>query len=359
MALEYKDFTEETLQDAIDLCQTRFGNGIDVLLRKVLRNPLRREISSAGCLAYRNDRPVCFKALMRRAVYLGSERIPSGVGGIYCKAEKGCPLPAVIEVQERTDGPSFGNRVRFGNTCIYATYRLNTERGAQLGPASWTQMRYGLVRPLVFLGLVFWRKVLKHPQPDVPYFLHTTRNETNVYAAHDDFSVRRLLQIDSRFDDFWARYLKQNKGLVASRTRDEVDWMYGEEIRNSTAVCLGLFKKENLEGYLILKPMPSSKRRWQIFDWIALGNEDSCLKLLLKGGRAFLRQETTAITIESTGFPSRAQPILDHVLPHVRDIGHNRYIWLTEDDALKQQISSLGDSEVSWFFGPYDGDYCL
>lgn len=359
MRIEYKDFTEETLPDIRELVVSRFGEGIMEAIQKILQNPLCKTNKSAGCIGYRSGTPVCFKAFMLRRLYLGQEEALGLVGGYYCKAMKGCPLPIIIEVQERSEWNRNGCRLRFGNSCIYTTMRLNERLGAYPGSASWTEMRFGVIRPMKFLLLFFRHKVLKLPQVFGEARCPTTVDEHRIFASSGEWTVCRLKGIDERLKSFWERYLAGNRGIVVSRDMETLNWLFAESIASGNCVLLALYRGKEVEGYVILRPMATSVCRWQIIDMIALENAPERLDLLLKGARIFLKRDTRAISMESTGFPEFVQPVLKKYLPHVQKTGHNRFEWITDDQDIIAEIKKSGNAQSSWFFGPFDGDYCM
>lgn len=359
MAIEYLDFTDDTLPLVSELVVSRFGNGAIASLRKILANPLRRQVIPAGCIAFRDGRAVCFKASMVRRLYFGQEELLGLVGGYFCKAVKGCPLSAVLEVQARAEWNRYPCRLRFGNTCIYTTMRLNAQLGAHQGTNSWSEMRFGIVRPIRLAGLFLRRKLLRLPQPEAALPV-VPPDETTVYAASGGLSVRRLRSVDERIGNFWRRYLSNNRGVVLSRDRETLDWLFGSDIATGRCVLLALRRDdEGIDGFIVLRPMEDSPCRWRIMDMIVLGNAPEPLYLLLKGAKRFLRRETSAITLESTGFPDFVQPILRRYLPFRRHTGHNRFEWISDDPTVIEVLTETGNTVASWFYGPFDGDYCL
>ena len=357
MSVDYLDFTDETFPLIQELIVSCFGKGALSSLQKILDNPARKMFAPAGCIGLKNGKAVCFKASMVRRLYFGQEELFGLVGGYFCKTQKGCPLSIVLEVQERSEWDHYPCRLRFGNTCIYLTMRMNAELGAHQGPESWTEMRFGIIRPIRFLWLLFRRKALHLPQP-VSRQIRPAADDTETYAASGECSVRRIMNIDSRFEDFWKRYLSKNRSIVASRDLETLAWLFGKEVKNGKDILLALVRNSReVEGFIVLRRMAGSPDRWQIMDMIALENDPSRLDLLLAGTRKFLKRETSAITLESTGFPDFIQPVLSKHMPHLQKTGHNRFEWISKDPEVIQLIEQSGNSRDSWFFGPFDGDY--
>ncbi len=359
MAIEYRDFTEETFPLLRDLIVSRFGPGSLAALQKILNNPIRRNVSPAGCIGFKNGQAVCFKASTVRRIFFGQEEAYGLVGGYFCKQEKGCPLSIILEVQKRAEWDRYPCRLRFGNTCIYTTMRMNAEIGAHQGTESWSEMRFGIIHPVRFLWLLIRRKVIRLPQPAPRAFRHAA-DETRSYAVSRECSIRRVIEFDSRFDTFWRLYLSKNLGLVLSRDRETLEWLFGEDVRKGKCVLLAAVRGSNeVEGFIVLRPMHGSPDRWQIMDMIAFENSPERMDLLLRGARGFLKKETSGITLESTGFPDFIQPVLSKYMPHLQKTGHNRFEWISNDQEVIRIIEQTGNTRESWFFGPFDGDYCL
>ena len=359
MAIEYLDFTEETFPLLRDLIVSRFGEGALNSLQKILDNPIRRTVSPAGCIGVKNDRAVCFKAAIVRRIFFGQEEAYGLVGGYFCKLQKGCPLSVTLEVQKRAEWDRYPCRLRFGNTCIYATMRMNAQIGAHPGTESWSEMRFGIIHPLLFLWLLFRRKILHRTQPEARP-LKVPADEQKRYAVSGGFHIRRLNGFDdARLDAFWKRYLARNRGIVVSRDKETMNWIFGKDLSSGKSVLLALFNGDDADGFIVLRPMFSSPHRWQIMDMIVLENDPERLDILLAGAVRFLKKETRAITLESTGFPDFVQPVLHKHMPHLRKTGHNRFEWISDDQTVIQTFEQSANTRESWFFGPFDGDYCL
>lgn len=359
MQTVFQDFTEENLPEVTKLTSKCFGNSLELLLRKILDNPVRKQIAPAGCIGFEGEKAVCFKASIVRRIFLGKNPGFGIAGSSICKDSDGCSLPVLLEVMERAEGNQYQSCLSFGNTCIYVSAKLYEMLGWNPGAESWTEMRFGIIRPIRFLWLLIRRKVFHLPQPVSHGFKHAA-DEMRSYATEGEAHVRRVMNFDSRFDDFWKRYLSKNRGIVASRDVETLTWLFGEDVRSGKCVLLAAFcDKNELEGFIVLRPMRGSPDRWQIMDMIALENAPERMDLLLRGARRFLKKETSAITLESTGFPDFIQPVLNKHMPHLRKTGHNRFEWISNDPEVVRVIEQTGNTRDSWFFGPFDGDYNL
>jgi len=356
----FQDFTEENLTAVTKLTSKCFGNSLELLLRKILSNPVRKQIVPAGCVGFKDGKAVCFKASIVRRLYLGKTPGFGIAGSSFCKDPDGCSLPILFEVMERGEGNQYQSCLSFGNTFIYVSAKFYELFGCYPGTKSWTEMRFGIIHPCRFLWLLIRRKVFHLPQPAPHDAFKLAADEMRAYAVSGECSVRRVMDFDSRFDAFWSLYLAKNLGLVLSRDRETLEWLFGEDVRSGKCVLLAAVRDGNeLEGFIVLRPMHGSPDRWQIMDMIALENAPERMDLLLRGARRFLKKETSAITLESTGFPDFIQPVLSKHMPHLQKTGHNRFEWNSNDPEVVRVIEQTGNTRDSWFFGPFDGDYNL
>jgi len=358
MTKTIKPFCEETLDDALDLVEARFGRGACAQARKILRNPLRKLCADAGAIGYRDGRPVCFQSAMLRRCYFGKKELLAVVGGMTCKVEKGCPASLLLETIARAEAPRLGSALNFGNSCCQATASLDEEGGGSRGPESCTRYLWRAIRPLACLSYAVRRKVLKASVPKWPAF--NTLGTIDFSFSDECWTVRRNGIGDLAFlTPLMRRYLAFNKGFVCSRTEEEVVWMYGERIANGQAVVLSAADSAGEAQGFIIFGSNAAARRWIVMDWFAIRNDVRCLEVLLKAACRFLKLQTPAMMLEAGGFPTLVQPILQKYLPYVRETGVNAFSWGTADEALKMQLERTLDASESWFFGPYDGDLCM
>lgn len=356
--VEHTVYDEGTREAVLALARDRFSPSAEHDIDRLLANPLRADRSAAGDVVLVDGKAVCFQALIARRVHLDRETLQGHAGGSFVKAEKGCPADAllgVINLEASNDGRS---DLAMGNTCISRVAALSRALGKKEGPDSWRTVRFAVLRPVLMGALVFWRKVLKRDQPALPPLGPTKLNRR--YASSGELAVRRDAALDKAgLDAFWGRYLSANRGLVLSRTAAELDWLFGEGVLAGTTAFLSLRRGESIEGYIVVRRMRTSPRRWQIVDLIALDNDSGRLDLLLQGAKRFLRREAGAIMLEATGFPDRIQPLLRKVFPFVRKLGHNPFVWRAPRPETAARVTAALKEQEGWFFGPYDGDYCV
>lgn len=317
-----RPYTEDTRQDAFAVISDRFSPKDCRIAEKYLQNPLLSN-GGAGDVAYEHDKPVGFQAAIRRRLYLGKTQLIGVVGGMLAMQEKASPV-LLVNLMKATVAPRDGSSFFYANTANITSMKMNRMLGVKgTGPATCERTRFAVV----FVPWGFrWMCTRPH--------------------------ARRLYDIDPKiFDGFWNSYLATNKGLVSSRTSEELTWIFGDRLKTGEIALLGEFKEQSLLGYIVLK-VNSNRRRVLIIDWIALKNDKQVLDSLLVSAVRFARRETNAIFLESIGFPSFSEDISRRRLGWVRKARNNTFIWKFPD----------GRTEIpaeSWFFGPYDGDRCM
>ena len=356
-----KPLTESTLEDAETVVRSRFPPVACQILQKEMRNPLRRICKEVGDIAYYDGKPVCFQAFIARQMFFKTEMLFANVGGMTVLAPN-APVEALIDVRAASVKNRIGHKMGFGNTLCKATEKMAKRHKDKFGPVSCTCWRFKPIRLLSFFRYCFAMKVLKHP---IPVWADFDTLKISKFEVRDkNYIVRRLLVFDGLFADFWRRYVEKNQGLVCSRTVEELNWIFGEEVKSGRAILLGYFTDNRLEGYVVLKCGSSACRRWQIIDWIALENDKAILDRLLAAGCKFLRKHTPAMLLESIGFPMYVQDVLKRHLPFSRAAGNNFFSYgyrkpKTEGKTFAENCEAVINTEKSWFFGPYDGDMCM
>lgn len=312
---------------------------------------------SSGAIGYKNGEPVAFQMQMPRLLYCYQEQLKGLVGGMTCKALTGCLLSVLLETIDRSCSFAGLNTVSFGNSCCSETAQMDEANDGMVGPESCTRFLWRVVRPLECLAYFICRKIFKAGLPHWKEF--STLSNADYEVKRGDLSIRRLMEIKPEFFDVLiAEYIKTNKGLVCSRTAEEVEWIFGERVKNGLCVLLGAFKDGNPVGYIIARSKPDAKR-WEIMDWFALKNSSKILEPLLAELCNFLKRKTPAMMLEVICFPTVVQSILKCYLPHERQTGHNVFSWGSSNKEFRESVLPIIDMPNSWFFGPYDGDECM
>ena len=341
----FKDFNTSTLVDAEKVACAAFGGGhMSRILRKILANPYAKEIgaNSFGDIAYIDGRPVAFQAIIPWRLYNGQVSFCAAVGSSLGVMPGTSPL-VLLDLIQRPTSARLGSRLQFANTANLNTVRLTrftnvTGRGGD----SWKGYRYSIIHPIRFMCYLVWSKMIKRPyDKNAGYVLI----DIDFVNSRGGIEIRRQTFIDKvAFDDFWSRYIKSNKGIVSSRTADEVEWMFGEGVKCGTDVLLASFRNDAMCGYVIV--WGETVCRWKIVEMIAIDNDVSIIAALLRTAKQFLLHHSHAAMLRIYGFPEFILNVIASEFPHRRPGTHVPFIYEPFDIP----------KETSWFFGPYDGD---
>lgn len=239
MALEIRPFDETNKDDFKVVVRARFREVATRLVDKILRNPVRNSGSDAGVIGYENGKPACVRAAIRRRLYFGYEEFYGTVGCMLAKIH-GADRSLLMSVVGNSIAPRDGSKIFFTNTSVAACVRLNHTAGvAGEGIRTWMSDQIAVFHPL---SRWWWRMTKIHPRlPKLHFRPWSLSVERSVEACYDDNEqVIRLTEIErDAFASFWTRYLEKNKGLVASRTVEELEWMYEDRVsrgRGLTAI---------------------------------------------------------------------------------------------------------------------------
>lgn len=341
----FKAFNESTLPDAeMVACAAFKSDGMKAYLRKILASPYAKEAhaGSYGDIAYVDGKPVAFQATYLHRLYDGQTPFNATVGSSLGVVPGTSPV-VLLDLMKQSILPRNGSRFWFANTAIKTAAKLNRLIGvSEKGGVDWKGYRYAVVHPFRFLRYLFETKFLKRSVAHVTErMLDGKRHEFSC----NGFKVVRQNLIDKElFNGFWQRYLERNRGVVSSRTAEELEWMFGDNIRNGLDILLAAFRDGLMKGYIVVRSAEDG--RWKVMDMIAVGNDPAVLSGLLSGAKKFLRRYTRAAMLRISGFPEFAQPLISRHFPHRRQGGNIPFIYQPYDIP----------KETSWFFGPYDGD---
>ena len=355
---------EATLEDAKEVILDRFSDKAKALsvLDAVMRNPLRKIEPDAGDIVYSDGKPVCFQACILRRLYLGKRVTYGMVGGLTC-LKRGAPVEAYIDVKRAADRPRHGSLLGFGNSqnveSSKAAHRLARKKNAISfeGPETCTFYLCRAIRPIECAMYFVRRKIIKAERPRWKSFSTISSADYNV--KNGNFTVCRMMEIRPEFFDVLMReYIEHNEGLVCSRTAEELEWVFGERIRNGECILLGVSCNGTPMGHIIAGSGADAKR-WQLLDWFAVKNDLRILEILLAELCAFLKHKTPAMLLESIGFPMYTKSLLKRYLPYKRPINRNVFSWGSGSKDFRESVLPVINTEKSWFYGPYDGDECI
>ena len=357
MVTEIRPFTEKTFEDAVSVTTAAYGHDMSNLLRKILNNPIRRICSfdSAGDIVYQDGCPMGFQAAILRRLYFGKMSFVGTVGSTL-GIRQGTSPALLYLLMKKTLEPRAGSKLFYANTANVKSMKLNRMLGVDgRGGESWERCLFAIIRPFKLAALCCRHKILRQYSirkddiiPLMPMSVKTSGG----------MIIERALDIEVRqFSDFWAQCLAFNRGLMSSRTGEEVDWMYGENMRAGKCVMLVARRDGSIVGYAVLRPI--GDQRWRLMDVISKKDDGQIIRGLLSVAKKFLHRNTDAITLESRGFSSSAMTVISKELPFQRKIGHNSFLWKFTDEEMMSKVRESMTRETGWFFGPYDGDACL
>lgn len=353
--METRPLTDENAEDARSVILARFPMSALDVLEKTMSNPLRSECSEIGDIAYEDGRPVGFRAANRRRMHFGAEPILGRVRGLTCRTidSPKTVMPALCMAQ--TNSPR-GCSIAYSNTQSPPTEKRAKAMGFLQGPESCSRFLCRPVRPLSFLLYFVLRKVFKWDMSKI----RRVKIGTALWCKEfDGIRVRRILEIErSFFTRLMAEYLKSNEGLVSDRDPETMAWLFEKGLKESTIVILTAERNGRPYGSAVLRTDEFS-RQWTLIDWFAVRNDDAVLEALLKGACVFLKAQTPALVLKTIGYPDYIQGLLKRYLPRVRQTGVNwfSYNFLSED--LARKCGESVEGRKSWFFGPFDGDFCM
>ncbi len=354
---DIRGFTEATLDDALDVVRSRFDESACRQVRKLLNNPIRRICPDVGDIAYEEGKPVVFQAAVPRWGYVRDKPFLGIAGGLLASKRGASPV-SVFSLMERTNAPRHGSELVFGNTAIPVSMKLNRLLGVDgVGCPSCGIVRFSVLRWGGFINFLLHGRL--------PSFLVHILNYMGVLMRPLFFRRQRSKTVGARlnvfdkkrFDAFWADYLEKNDGVVLSRTAEELEWMFGEDVDTGRNLLFVREAGNCLLGYIVVRAMNTERTRWMVADWIALENDKGVLSDLLRDAVRGLYQIQSAAFLECIGFRTDVQSVIHRHLPFSRRAPNNSTNYKAHTPELKQALERAERS--GWFFGPYDGDRCL
>lgn len=351
-----KALDQTTLADAQSVLRVRFGESTCAHAAKMLLNPFVELCHGAGDVVYEDDVPVGVQcAIIRRLCFDG--RCFFGVVGAMLAMKEGASPVSLYKLMRATLVPRAGSRLFFANTAMPSSMKLNRMLGVKgAGPESMARVRFAVLRPGGVCCLLLHKKmprfvgrmidVLAWPMTYLKY----GRGETLR-------GVRRIKMLEAPdIMSLWDRYLTSFSGLVASRTYEELNWMFGDGLKSGRHIMLGYYNDKQMQGYIIFKQQGSTLR-WKVADVLAINNDKKIIARLFKSMVDYLWQKTNACLVELIGLPDAYQKTIARILPFRRKLKNNTFLYKFMDPELEAQWKLKGYE--NWFFGPYDGDQCL
>ena len=351
MNVEIRPFDEGSWADAQKLVESGFGPSAVAILNKILANPLREPGESAGDIVYEDDVPVAFQAAMKRRYYVGAK---SFFATLPCMlvALPGHSPANLLSLVEHSISDRFDRKMVLGNTAKPVSLKLHNLLGITgKGPATCERVQFSILRIGSFL------RFCSHCR--LPMYIATLMDVpsrwVNDWFRRTNIELWNEIRV-AELNDFWARYLKANAGLVASRSADELKWLFGNEMACGTAL-MGVNRNEvgEVVGYVVVKESGTCPGRWMVVDWIAVDNDKAVLCQLLHNIKiAIVKLHPNAFLLESIGFPSNVLTVVQSCLRFSRRIKNNIFAYQAYD-----ALDVVRPIKDGWFFGPVDGDRCM
>lgn len=339
LGLVIKKFTAENYSDACKIIEQVFSRGAVKIIDSGLKNPAKDLVAEAGYgeIVYEDGEPVGFHAAFPRRMYYKQTPfvyISGSTIGVLKTAKT--PFLAIQILKKTQMTPRAGSLLFVGNTINKNRMNLNKIlRSKYKGPQQCAEKRLMRVGLIKFYRYMLETKVLKR------------KSALTWQGASTRVDVARI-------DDFWARYLKTNRGVTASRTSQELNWLFGERLENGRAAIVELVENGVLAGYAVLASSADGKR-WRLMDAIVLENNLARLERLFLNVKAFLKT-TPAVLCETTGYCDAAQAVIARAFPVKRQLANNQYFIHFQASAAEQIPIEQLNSLDSWLFGCYEGD---
>jgi hypothetical protein len=164
--------------------------------------------------------------------------------------------------------------------------------------------------------------------------------------------VRRLTQFGKEFDSFWEK-LRQGPGrLRAVRTSAVLEWRFGTGIRQNSTVALGLFRSQEVLGYIVLRAKTREHlglRQFLIADLQALEDSPEVLLELLSAALSVTREQNLDV-LEWRGW----NPAKRQLACMLRPKSYRYPVWPLYAKAFNPALASLLTCPEKWDFSPFD-----
>ena len=172
------------------------------------------------------------------------------------------------------------------------------------------------------------------------------------------YDVRLCTAFDDRFDELWEHVRARNcHRLLASRTREVLEWHFKPALARGKASVLTLCDGERLVAYAVFcrKDVPPiGLRRVRLIDYQSLDGDTSLLAPILAAAIERCRREGTAV-LESIGWELDSGHLMHRIAPRVRTMASWQYYYKAAHPALANRLKDA----AAWTPSQYDGDICI
>ena len=162
---------------------------------------------------------------------------------------------------------------------------------------------------------------------------------------------------DARFDAFWNRFLAANDGVVSSRDPRRLRWLFDESIKAGKVLLATAERDGRIDGYVLLRAeegCDKAPKLYDIIDVCAVANDTNCLRDLGKGALRLAGRHGGVKVFFVGGMPKQEE-WLDKVFPYCHQKDFSSFMYVASDPEVRESL----EQNKGWFFGPFDGEFCM
>lgn len=162
----------------------------------------------------------------------------------------------------------------------------------------------------------------------------------------------RAIDMD-KFSVFWECFLKANTGVISSRDPRRLSWLFDDSLKAGTVSLSTIEEEGRIKGYVMLRKQID--KCWsEVIDICAERNDVSYLRQLANVALDMAADDGRPLVIFH-GYMGNQDLWLKPVFTYEGKMDHPIFLY-------NMPVGEVGKSlleNAGWFFGPYDGDYCL
>lgn len=365
MSYEFRQLDESTIDAVGGVLGDRFCPEAASAVRRLLANPLRSPGDDVGVVVFRDGEAVGVTASIVRRLYIGREPFV-GINGGFLAMRRDAPPTLLYALLKKAHRPRWGSVLFYSNTCSPETAKVKPCLGVgNKGPETWTAVRFARLRRYPSLR----RRVKRALGINLPARIPFSRPPVSPaelarsgrVLALETKSGARVVAKDgfAWADAFFKRYLERNEGVVGSRTSAELAWLFGDSLAAGKSILLAAEGPDGVRGYIVASECFYDPSRWLVVDAIALDNSPEVLAALFDAAVKAVAACSDAERLGVAGFPTQVAEIAGRRFREVRPSPCNEFAWGFSDDAAAARCAPGMSGGKGWFFGPYDGDYCI
>jgi len=183
-------------------------------------------------------------------------------------------------------------------------------------------------------------------------------SEGSMRSHRNGVEVVNCNVFDERFDDFWRKLRASHPHtLLATRSRQLLDWHFGRDLGQNRAWALTISKGKEISAYAILYRQDNEAhglKRMKLADFQSLdGTSEPLAPILFHALEQCRRQDIHVL--ELSGLSPEKQRVADQLKPHKRGLCAWRFFYKAKDQELAQRLK---DPAV-WDPCCFDGDASL